>query len=156
PGVVGPWIDWNCDGTINAADASRDRYGDWMRALAQDLLDKFGTSGVSHVIFTQKPIEMGACQYFPAEPCANHATRSPTPSRPLDHYYLPTVYWEFRALESLFGQANLDSRIHWATPADHRRMWNRSAECYDLGIPTGQWTIPQSEGRPASIAADDT
>src|SRR5204862_8243960 len=49
-----------------------------------------------------------------------------------------------------------DPRIHWATPTDHRRMWGRSAECYDLGIPAGEWTIPASEGRPSSIAADDT
>ena len=156
-GVIGNWVDWNCDGTISGAtDSSRTRYAAWLRGLAQDLLDTIGTDHVDHVFFSQKPIEMNGCPYFPGEPCSFHGIRTPTPARPFDHFYFPTVYWELQGLESLFRQPDLDARIHWATPTNHLRMWNRSVQCYDVGIPSGDWTIPLSAGRPASIAADDS
>lgn len=153
-GVIGPWLDWDCDGTIGPGDASAARYAEWMRNLAQDLLDAFG-SGADHVFFSQKPLEMVACPYYPGEPCSFHGLRVPTASRPLDHFDLPTVYWEYRGLETLFEQPDLDARIHRATPRNILRMWERSAQCRDSGIPAGDWTVPPSAGRPASVAADD-
>lgn len=155
-GVVGTWIDWDCNHATSAADAARVRYAAWMRALAQDLLDVIGTEHVDHVFFSHKPLEMNGCPYFPGEPCSLHGTRTPTPTRPFDHFYFPTVYWELQGLESLFRQSDLDRRIHWATPLTHLRMWNRSVQCYDLGIPAGDWTIPLSAGRPDAVAADDS
>ena len=154
-GVIGPWVDWNCDGTLDAGDASADRYGDWMGALAADLLDGFGSAGVGHVFFTPKPIEMNGCPYYQGEPCTPHGLRTPTASRPFDHYYLPTVYWEAVGLESLFARSDLDPRVHWAVPLDPIRMWDRSQQCYDVGIAAGDWTIPASAGRPTSVPADD-
>jgi hypothetical protein len=111
---------------------------------------------VEHVFFSQKPIEMNACPYYPGETCSFHGIRTPTLKRPFDHFYFPTVYWELQGLESLFRQPDLDPRIHWATPQNHLRMWSRSVQCYDVGIPSGDWAVPLSAGRPDSIAADDS
>lgn len=155
-GVLGAWIDWDCNGAMGAGDAAAERYGDWMERLAADLLDDFGTSGVQHVFFSPKPVEMNGCPYYPGQPCTPHGLRVATPSRPFDHYYLPTVYWEMAGLEALFARAQLDARVHWAVPLDPHRMWNRSLQCYDVGVPAGSWTIPAAVGRPISIAADDT
>ncbi len=154
-GVIGAWIDWDCNGTLDAGDGAAERYGEWLRRLAQDLLDTFGASGLEHVFFSPKPIEMNGCLYYPGELCTHHGLRTPTPDRPFDHYYLPTVYWEAAGLEALFARDDLDPRIHWAVPTDHLRMWDRSLRCYDAGIPAGDWTIPASAGRPASVSADD-
>jgi hypothetical protein len=155
-GVIGPWIDWDCNGALDAGDGAADRYGDWMEKLASDVLDGFGSAGVDHVFFCPKPIEMNGCPYYQGEPCTFHGLRTPTPSRPFDHFYFPTVYWEFEGLRSLLTRADLDPRVHWAVPLDPDRMWTRSQQCYDVGIAAGDWTIPASSGRPASIAADDT
>ncbi len=153
------FIDWNCDGQLTAADAAANRYAGWMEKLAQDLLNNFpADSRAHHVFITQKPIEL-ICnsQFFPGEQCRNHLPpRAPTASRPYDHFYLPTVYWEYRMIETLFARNNLDSRIHKLT-ADARRMWDRSVQGYTQGIKASDWAIPASGGRPnTDIAADDT
>lgn len=156
-GVIGQWIDWDCNGAITGVgDASRLQYASWLRALALDLLETIGAVHVDHVFFSQKPLEMNGCPYYPGEPCSLHGLRGATLSRPFDHFYLPTVYWELQGLEALFHQADLDPRVHWATPRDHRLMWSRSAQCYATGIPSGAWTIPLAFGRPATIASDDS
>lgn len=153
------FIDWNCDGQLTAADAAASRYANWMEKLALDLLNNFpAESRARHVFITQKPIEL-ICnpQFFPSEQCRNHLpARTTTPSRPYDHFYLPTVYWEYRMIETLFARGNLDRRVHKLT-TDARRMWNRRVQGYTQGIKANDWTIPASGGRPAvDIAADDT
>jgi hypothetical protein len=155
-GVIGPWIDWDCNGLMDARDGSADRYGDWMGRLASDVLDGFGSAGADHVFFSPKPVEMNGCPYYQGQTCTLHGVRTPTPSRPFDHFYFPTVFWEIAGLKSLLARADLDPRIHWAVPLDPERMWTRSAQCYDVGIVSGDWAIPASSGRPASISADDT
>lgn len=153
------FIDWNCDGQLTAADAAVNRYADWMEKLALDLLNNFPADSRVHQVFiTQKPLEL-ICnqQFFPGEQCRNHLpARTPTASRPYDHFYLPTVYWEYRMIETLFARGNLDPRIHKLT-ADARRMWDRSVQGYTQGIKANDWNIPVSGGRPnTDIAADDT
>jgi hypothetical protein len=168
-GVVAGSVDWDCDGTLDAGDAELGVYAGWLRALATELLDpaRYGDFALDAVLITQKPIEMGQCQLWPEAErptcMANpHALRTPqqiaaTPDRPLDHYYLPTVYWEHRVIETLFASAGLDPRILATSPADARAMWDRSAQCYAAGIAAGDWRIPAAvPGRPATLAADDT
>ncbi len=153
------FIDWNCDGSLSAADAALNRYTDWMEKLALDLLNNFPVdSRAHHVFITQKPLELICSQQlFPGEMCRNHLpARMPTPARPYDHFFLPTVYWEYRMIEALFARDSLDPRIHKLT-AEARRMWDRSAQGYAQGIKGDDWTIPAAAGRPgADIAADDT
>lgn len=166
-GVVGGWIDWNCDGAITAADAAHRNYAAWMERLARDLIDtnRYGAAAAEHVFISHKPVEMGQCTLWPAseQPTCNanrHAVRTPaqiaaTPGRPHDHYYVPTVYWEYRALDTLFANPALDPRIDRATPAA-RAMWDRSVKCYDVGLGSADWTIPSGvPGRPTAVTADD-
>jgi hypothetical protein len=168
-GVVGSSVDWDCDLALDVDDAELAVYAGWLRELADDLLDatRYGDDAVDAVVITQKPTEMGQCQLWPAaerSTCmANpHAVRTPaqiasTPDRPLDHYYLPTVYWEYRVIETLFATPGLDPRILATTPADARAMSDRSAQCYAIGIAAGDWRMPAAApGRPTTIAADDT
>jgi len=156
-GVVGPWIDWDCNGTMaSPGDASRAAYGSWLGSLAHDLLETIGDARVDHVFFSQKPLEMNGCPYYPGEPCTLHGARTPTLTRPFDRFYLPTVYWELQGLEALFQREDLDPRLHWATPRNHPLMWSRSVQCYVAGVPSTVWTIPPAFGRPTSIASDDS
>ena len=117
----------------------------------------------------QKPLEMGQCHLYPPseQPVCNanrHAIRTPaqiaaTPGRPLDHYYVPTVYWEHRLVEDFLlftDRGGTDPRIHPATPAA-RAMWDRSARCYAQGLVSSDWSIPATvPGRPTVVAADDS
>lgn len=160
------WIDWRCDNTLSSAEAAVQLYAGWLEKVSLDTLDSFGTNSVNHVFLTQKPVEMTSLDtcatLFPNEPnCGYHTIRAPTPSRPFDHFYLSTVYWEYRAIETLFAKPALDPRIHKANEADVKQMWNRSAQCYASGIFKKDWTIPPSprgeSGRPTvNISADDT
>jgi hypothetical protein len=169
-GVVNGTVDWNCDGALTSADSAVSNYASWLAKLAREILDpvRYGTAAAEHVFITQKPLEMGDCTLYPASertsctgPNGRHAVRTAeqiaaTPGRPLDHYYVPTVFWECRAIEQIFNNPNLDSRIHRATTGA-RDMWNRSVKAYDLGLTASDWTIPASvPGRPAEVAADDT
>ncbi len=168
-GVVATQVDWNCDGTISAADGVLTVYAGWLRALADDLLDsgRYGPEALDAVLITQKPVEMGQCMLWPLAErpsCSSdpHTVRTPlqiasTPDRPLDHYYAPTAYWEYRVIESLFAEPGLDPRILPVSPGDARRMWNRSAACYAQGQSGADWHIPAAvPGRPVSFAADDS
>lgn len=185
------YVDWNCDKALDSRDAAATIYAGWLQKLATDLFSAYGTDnlpdptgtrkrkGVDHVFFMQKPVEFTQpeadktihtkwCEkYFPGENCSFHATRSFTvPSaRPFNRFYLPTVYWEYRGLETLMAKPGLDTRIHLATDSNVRRMWQRSAECYTAGI-SGGWSIPNTvqaidsetkmlRNRPAVITADD-
>jgi hypothetical protein len=162
-------VDWNCNLALDAGDAAVDVYAGWLRQLADDLLDatRYGDAALDAVLVSQKPVEMGQCQLWPlAERTVcnadRHALRSPaqieaTPDRPLDHYYLPTVYWEYRAIETLFALPGLDARILANSPGEAKAMWERSAHCYATGIAVDDWRIPASvPGRSASIGADDS
>jgi hypothetical protein len=120
------------------------------------MLQLIGSEHVDHVFFSQKPLEMNGCPYYPGEPCTFHGLRTATLTRPFDHYYLPTVYWELQGLEALLRSPDLDPRIHWATPRNHLLMWSRSVQCYVAGIPASTWTIPAAFGRPTTIASDDS
>lgn len=165
-------VDWNCDGALSAADSVSLVYAGWLKKLADDLVDinqhgntpLYGNMTVDHVFFTQKPVEMftatgQACSAtFPGETCSLHdmRDRSRNNARPFDRFYQPSVYWEYRALETLAAMPTLNTtRIHLVTDTDVRRMWNRSAECYSAGITSG-WSIPLSVGRPSIIKADIT
>jgi hypothetical protein len=169
-GVVNGSIDWNCDGALTGADAALTNYSSWLLKLSRELLDptRYGTAAAEHVFLTQKPLEMTKgvdCTLFPTSEqtaCRGaHSVRtasqiSATPGRPFDHYYLPTVYWEYRAIDQIFNNPTLDSRIRRATPAA-RDMWNRSVKGYDIGLDSADWTIPSTvSGRPTTVAADDT
>jgi hypothetical protein len=169
-GVVNGSVDWNCDGLANSSDAAHVNYASWLARLSRELLDstRYGAGAVEHVFLTQKPLELGDCGLYPSgertlctSATGRHAVRSSqqiaaTPGRPFDHYYLPTVYWEHRAIEQIFANVNLDSRIHRATP-NARDMWNRSVKAYDVGLTASDWTIPASvPGRPGDVPADDT
>jgi hypothetical protein len=152
-GVVGTQIDWNCDGSLTVADQSHRVYAGWLQSLGNALLNDFGAASVQHVFVTPKPLEFGAaCTTYTQPGCGLHATRTPTPSRPFDHFYHPWVYWEHRAVDALLATPGLDPDIHLG-PTGSRRMWLRSDDCYDIGVTT--WTIPLSVGRPATISADD-
>lgn len=155
-GAVGGALDANCDGRIDASDASRHVYAQWLEKLSSDLLSSFGARSVDHVFLSHKPAEMGRCNAaYPAEPCSspNHSIRAATPSRPFDHYYLPTVYWEHAGIDTLFGGAGLDPRIHRAS-TDVLAMWNATTRCYTSGYDT--FAIPASAGRPAAVGSDDS
>ncbi|WP_117211741.1 hypothetical protein [Allorhizocola rhizosphaerae] len=148
-GVINGRIDWNCDGTLNGLDASHAVYAGWLERFSLALL-----SHVDHVFVAQKPLEFGAtCPNYPVSEQANcrpHNTRTPTASRPFDHFYNPLVYWEWRAVQATL---NTDPRIH-PGESSPRRMHIRSDDCYDVGITT--WAIPATvPGRPTSITADD-
>jgi hypothetical protein len=156
-GVVNGSIDWTCDGTLNGADASHVVYVGWLEKFSLALLNNYGADGVDHVFVTQKPLEFGAtCPNYPLSEQANcrmHSVRTPTASRPFDHFYNPLVYWEWRAVQQLVTRTGLDPRIHLGE-IDLRRMHLRSDDCYDIGIT--MWSIPASvAGRPAAVGADD-
>jgi hypothetical protein len=153
-GVVSNKIDWTCDGVLTSNDLAHQVYAGWLERLSLSLLNDYGSASVQHVFLTQKPLEFGAaCVAFNPEPgCTPHAIRTPTSSRPYDHFYHPWVYWEYRAVETLLAKSGLDPRIHLG-PVASTRMWLRSADCYAVGITT--WSIPASVGRPATIDADD-
>ena len=168
-GVVAGLVDWNCDQAVDAADAAAAVNAGWLREFAQDLLadQLYGASALDAVIVTQKPVELGQCILWPLaerDTCAAnpHALRTPTqiastPDRPLNHYYLPTVYWEYRVIETLFALPGLGPRILPATPANSLAMWNRSARCYAEGQIDSDWRIPSAVvGRPTLIDADVT
>jgi hypothetical protein len=167
-GVVNGSVDWNCDGAITGADAAVNVYAGWMQSFMRNLIDtaRHGAAAVDHVFITQKPLELGpgTCTLFPASELAacrtNHAVRTPaqilaTPNRPYDRHYLPTVFWEFAAIDRIFAGI-VDARIHRATPTS-RQMYDRSAKGYDIGLVSSDWTIPAAvPGRPTTVAADDT
>jgi hypothetical protein len=168
-GVVAGQIDWNCDGAIDAADAAHRVYASWIADTATQLLDdaRYGAATLDHVFVSIKPTEMGQCSLWPSTEIATcqaapHAIRTPaqiaaTPGRPHDHYFVPSVYWEYRAIEQLFATPSLDTRIHALTPGDARALWTRSAQCYTQGLADGDWHIPAAvPGRPVSVAADDS
>lgn len=168
-GVIGNQVDWDCNQAIDHRDASVRVYSAWLRDLATQLLDssRYGALAMNAVLLTQKPVEMGQCQLWPdAERAtcnsARHAIRNSaqiqaTPSRPLDHYYVPTVYWEHRVIEQVFAEPGLDPRIIAAAPGDPDALWVRSAQCYALGQSALDWMIPTAvPGRPVTIAADDS
>ncbi|WP_313915564.1 hypothetical protein [Tahibacter sp.] len=168
-GVVSGRVDWNCDGAIGAEDGVLAVYAGWLRKLSDELLDdgRYGAAALDAVLITQKPVEMGQCSLWPSSEgpiCAGdrHALRTPTqiastPGRPMDHYYVPTAFWEHRVIEFLFAEPGLDPRILPASPGDARRMWNRSAACYALGQSDTDWHIPAKvAGRPTTIASDDS
>jgi hypothetical protein len=170
-GVVAGTIDWNCDGAVTQADAAQRNAIDWLRRLSLDLLDTphYGAAAAEHVFVMPKPLEMGQCNlYPPSEQTActtnRHAIRTPaqiaaTPGRPLDHYYVPTVFWEHRLIEDFLiftDRSGTDARIHAAAPGA-RAMWDRSARCYAQGLGEEDWTVPASvPGRPTLVAADDS
>jgi hypothetical protein len=170
-GVVAGSIDWDCDGAITAADGAQRNVISWLRDLASDLLDtsRYGEAAVEHVFVMPKPLELGQCGLYPPseQPVCNanrHAVRTAgqiasTPGRPLDHYYVPTVYWEYRAVETFLlftDRGGWDPRVHPATPVP-RSMWDRSARCYAQGLGSADWAIPASvTGRPTVVAADDS
>lgn len=166
-GVVNNSIDWNCDGLANATDAAHRNYASWLDRLGRDLVDtvRYGAAAAEHVFFMQKPVEMGQCNLWPTAEQATcnanpHAVRTPaqvasTPSRPYDHYYVPSVYWEFRAIDTVFFNPSVDPRLHKATPVT-RALWDRSARCYDIGLGAADWAIPAAvPGRPTSVDSDD-
>lgn len=167
-GVVAGAVDWNCNLLLDTGDAVLAVSLGWLRTLAESLLDPArGDAALDAVLLAQKPVEMGQCQLWPvAERNAcnldRHARRTPgqiaaTPDRPLDHYYVPTVFWEHRQIDALFAAPGLDPRILPATPADPLALWNRSARCYADGLGAGDWRIPAAvAGRPTVIAADDS
>lgn len=154
------WIDWTCDKLLTGADAAMNVYASWLERLSLDLLSRYGANSVQHVFITPKPLEMvsaGQCRrLFPGEVCDFHTPRTQTQSRPYSYFYLPTVYWEYRAAETLFSRPTLDSRIHLATPSSAQAMWNRSVKCHECGILPGDWTVPAGNGRPDSIDADNS
>jgi hypothetical protein len=167
-GVVDGRLDWDCNGVLTRADSAPRAYKGWLATLARELLDeaRYGAAAAEHVFVMQKPLEMGQCNLYPAAEQAacnanRHAIRTPaqiaaTPGRPFDHYYVPTVYWEYRTVESLFYDGGPDPRVHPAT-ADPRAMWSRSARCYASGLGRSDWTIPAGvPGRPTVVAAEDS
>jgi hypothetical protein len=168
-GVIGTTIDWNCDLTIDADDGELGVYAGWLRRLAEDLLSpkRYGEAALDAVFIGHKPTEFGQCGLWPAaeRPACQanpHALRTPqqiasTPGRPLDRYHVPSVFWEFRVLETLFATPGLDPRIRPAAPGQVRRLWDRSADCYASGVAADAWHVaPTVPGRPGAIAADDT
>ena len=156
-GVIGEALDWNCDGVLDAQDASRNVYGGWFDMLVDDLLNDYGAMSPEHVFIIHKPVTNFACGYYSEPGCGDHALRTPTPSRPFDHFYLPTVYWEHAAVEAYFQRADRDPRVHRATPNDITELWDFSAKCYSQGISPADWRVNAPwTSRPASIPADDT
>jgi hypothetical protein len=167
-GVVSGAVDWNCNLLLDSGDALLAVSSGWLRTLAESLLDPArGAAALDGVIVSQKPVEMGQCQLWPLaerNTCNldRHARRTPewiaaTPDRPLDHYYLPTVYWEHRQVEALLAAPALDPRILASSPGDSLALWNRSARCYADGLGAADWRIPAAvPGRPTVIAADDS
>lgn len=151
------WIDWTCDNVLNGADAATNVYAGWLKRLSLDLLNSFGAT---HVFITPKPLEMTSTsqcvKLFPGETCSFHTPRTPTLSRPYSYFYLPSVYWENRPIETLFSTPGLDTRIHLATPGNAKSMWNRSVKCYETGIVLSDWAIRPGNGRPDNIAADNS
>ena len=170
-GVVAGTIDWNCDGAITAADGAHRNAIEWLRRLSLDLLDasRYGAAAAEHVFVMPKPVEMGQCNLYPPSEQAicnanRHAIRTAaqiasTPGRPLDHYYVPTVYWEHRLVEDFLiftDRDGADPRIHPLAPGA-RALWDRSARCYAQGLGSSDWTIPAAvPGRPTVVAADDS
>lgn len=161
-GVVDGFVDWNCDGLLDLRDTADLLYSRWLESLADDLVTGFGANGVDHVLFSIKPVELGHCDDYPYDPCCSggscdlrHTVRSPTPSRPFARFYLPSVYWEHRSLDLLAGRQAADSPIHLATPWSTRYLWDRSAQCYEEGIPAADWTLPSGAGQPPLVVADD-
>lgn len=153
------YIDWNCDGALTSEDSSTVAYASWLQKLSNALLNSYAYP-VHHVFITPKPLEMGACRSFPGEPCGNHGLRTPTASRPFDHFYLPSVYWEYRTAETVFSNPGLDSRIHMLVPGNAKKMWERSVKCYDVSLASNDWSIPagtvsQGMPRPTTVIADD-
>ena len=166
-GTVGGFVDWDCDGALDAADSARDVAAGWLAELGESLLTAPGDGAVDHVFFGHKPLELGQCNLYPEPERAacnadRHAVRTPeqiasTPDRPFDHYWVPTVYWEEASLEALFALAGLDPALHRATHADALAMWRRSELCYVAGLAADSWTIPASvPGRPDEVDADDS
>ena len=157
-GVVGDFLDWDCDGQYTANDSSRKNYADWLESLADDLVNDFGPYSVDHVFVSQKPCTMFACGYFEGEPqCDDHVIREPTPARPYDHYWRPTAYWEHAVVDEMFSRPTRDPRVHRATPNNVRELWEQTAHCYRSGFGGTDWHIPQTwTSRPTSVAADDS
>lgn len=165
-GVVGGFVDWTCDGTLDAADAPQEVYADWLETLADALLGAPAEVAADWVLFGHKPLEMGQCLLYPAAERPTcladpHAVRSPaaiaaTSDRPFDHFYVPTVYWEQQSLVSLLARPARDSRILHRDRGDGLAMWRRSAACYTVGLVPADWRIPPAvPGRPGAITADD-
>lgn len=153
-GTIGGFVDFNCDGKLDAADSARRLYASWLEGLATDLLTGFGAGNVHYVFFSHKPIEAGANQClsaYPGETCSFHGARTSTASRPFDRFYLPSVYWEHGALELMLAKPGLDARIR-RTSTDVLEMWKRSATCYTNGV--ASLSIPGAPAAP--VAADDT
>ena len=166
-GTVGGFVDWDCDGALDAADSARDVYAGWLAELGASLVEASGGGAVDHVFVGHKPIEMGQCNLYPEAERATcladrHAVRTPeqmasTPDRPFDHYFVPTVFWEEASLEALFASPALDARFHRATRDDGLAMWRRSEACYADGLAADSWTVADSvPGRPDAVAADDS
>lgn len=169
-GVVGSTIDWDCDGQLTDGDGVLRNVTEWLHRLTAEMADRtrYGAAAAEHVFVMAKPLELGQCNLYPAAEQATcnasrHAVRTPaqiaaTPGRPLDHYYVPTVYWEYRVIEGFLIPPN--GRLNplmTATTTDTRAMWDRSARCYAQGLAGTDWTIPATvPGRPTSVAADDS
>lgn len=151
------YLDFDCDGGLSDADLPQKVYAAWLHDLSEVLLVQYG---VDHVFLSQKPMEIGSpCSFlfYPDEQgtCGRHETRTATADRPFDHFYTPTVYWEFGALEALFD-TETDNRVHRATYGSLMAMWDKSVQCYTNGLVDTDFTIPLAIGRPSSVAADVT
>ena len=169
-GVVGGSVDANCDQVLDARDSPLTTVAGWLAQLATDLRDRqrYGALAMDAVLVSMKPVEMGQCVLWPAAErplCAGnpHAVRTPaqiasTPDRPYDHYYVPSVYWESRVLETLFdGSVALDAGILPTAPAAPRRLWDTTAQCYVQGLADADFALPAAvPGRPLLVAADDS
>lgn len=168
-GVIGSSVDWNCDLALDSGDSAAAVYAGWLRELSTQLLDatRYGASALDFVFISVKPVEMGQCSLWPTPEstiCQTnpHAMRTPaqiaaTPSRPFDHYFVPTVQWELRVIEALFADPALDPRIHATTPGQPGAMLARSANCYGNGQSGADWSIPAAApSRPTTVAPDDS
>jgi hypothetical protein len=92
-GVVGTQVDWTCDGALTTADQTHRVYAGFLGELGTALLNDFGPASAQHVFVSPKPLEFGAaCAAYSESACSHHATRTPTPARPFDHFYHPWVY----------------------------------------------------------------
>ncbi|OYW65173.1 MAG: hypothetical protein B7Y26_04945 [Hydrogenophilales bacterium 16-64-46] len=142
-------VDWNCDNNLsNIGDSAIRLAARWLVDLATHLR----ANRTDYVFFTQKPMEMTgstACdKFFPGENCANglHESRLPsdiTPSRPMTGYYLPSVYWEHRVMETLANMATFDAtRMFLINPDNTQYMWQQSVACYETGLVSANWAIP--------------
>lgn len=168
-GVVGTAVDWNCNLGVDAGDSAAATYAGWLRSLSTQLVDgsRYGASTLDFVFISVKPVEMGQCNLWAAPESTTcqgnpHALRTPaqiaaTPSRPFDHFYVPTVYWEHRVIEMLFADPLLDPRIHAMTPGQPAAMLTRSANCYANGQAGTDWSIPAAvPNRPTVVTPDDS